>query len=93
MRALNAVKEALLTFAKSIASQTQSGTPEFSCGDCDWRDRCGLPPHRDCAVRAEQLALDGRKPSRRFMPTPYWSNYPTPPAPYSGAAQWVKRRV
>jgi hypothetical protein len=90
MRALNAVKDALLRFAKSIAAHSR--TPEFSCGDCDSRDRCGLPPHRDCVVRAEQLALDGRRPSRRFLPIPYWSNYPPPPAPYSEAAQWIKRR-
>jgi hypothetical protein len=29
---------------------------EFTCGDCERSDRCGLPPSEDCVVRAAQLA-------------------------------------
>ena len=30
--------------------------PDFTCGDCERSDRCGLPPSDTCIVRAEQLA-------------------------------------
>ena len=32
---------------------------EFTCGDCEQNERCGLPPHEDCPVKAAQIARDG----------------------------------
>ena len=32
---------------------------EFTCGDCERNERCGLPPHDDCPVKAAQIARDG----------------------------------
>jgi hypothetical protein len=31
---------------------------EFTCGQCEWNERCGLPQHDDCVVKAAQLARD-----------------------------------
>jgi hypothetical protein len=30
--------------------------PEFTCGDCERSDRCGLPPGDRCIVKAAQMA-------------------------------------
>jgi hypothetical protein len=30
--------------------------PEFTCGDCERSDRCGLPPTNRCIAKAEQIA-------------------------------------
>ena len=32
---------------------------EFTCGDCEQNERCGLPPHDDCPVKAAPIARDG----------------------------------
>ena len=32
---------------------------EFTCGKCEQNERCGLPPHTDCVVKAAQIARDG----------------------------------
>lgn len=61
MSPLDTIRDILLKFAKSIAEQSRA--KEFSCGICNRRDRCGFPPHPDCAVMAAQL--DGEKPLRR----------------------------
>ncbi len=37
------------------ASQRGAG---FTCGQCERNERCGLPPHEDCVVKAAQLARD-----------------------------------
>lgn len=29
---------------------------EFTCGDCERRESCGLPPSEDCVIRAAQIA-------------------------------------
>ncbi len=29
---------------------------EFTCGDCEHAESCGLPPSEDCVIRAAQLA-------------------------------------
>jgi hypothetical protein len=75
--ARDAISRILVTLAKSIVPRWSATEP--LCRDCDRRDRCGLPPHRDCIVKAEQLAPDGERPSKRKLPVPYWSHYPPPP--------------
>ncbi len=40
-------------------------TPEeFTCGDCERSEQCGLPPSETCIFKAAQLA-DGRWKARR----------------------------
>jgi hypothetical protein len=39
--------------------------PEFSCGDCERNERCGLATSRECIVRAAQIERDGDRPERR----------------------------
>ena len=29
---------------------------EFTCGDCERSESCGLPPSEDCVIRAAQIA-------------------------------------
>jgi hypothetical protein len=29
--------------------------PEFTCGDCERSERCGLPPSDRCIVKAAQI--------------------------------------
>jgi hypothetical protein len=65
MGVLETIRDMLLILAKSIVGRSRP--TEFSCGDCNRRDQCGLPPHRDCVVMAEQLALDGGKSVRRKL--------------------------
>jgi len=48
-------------------------TSEFTCGDCERSDRCGLPPSDTCIIRAEQIARGDWKRRRRAkaLLTPY----------------------
>jgi hypothetical protein len=39
---------------------------EFTCGDCERSDRCGLPPSEDCVIRAAQLARGDWELRRRM---------------------------
>ena len=48
------------------ASRRASG---ITCGKCEQNERCGLPPHEDCVVKAAQIARDGdfsRSPSEYY---------------------------
>jgi len=40
--------------ASMLGSLFQPG--EFTCGDCERWDRCGMPSSDDCLFRAEQIA-------------------------------------
>lgn len=35
---------------------------EFTCGHCDRRDRCGMPPSAECVTRAAQIEQGYRLP-------------------------------
>jgi len=37
---------------------------DFTCGDCERNERCGLPPDDQCVVRAMQIARDGDERAR-----------------------------
>ena len=54
-------------FARLTASRRLS---DFSCGDCDRNEQCGLPPHDKCVVKALQIARDGDDCAR--PPVGYW---------------------
>jgi hypothetical protein len=34
-------------------------TARFTCGACERNSRCGLPPSKNCVIRAMQIARDG----------------------------------
>jgi len=38
----------------------------FTCGDCDRKEQCGLPPQDDCVFRLTQIARDGGRPPRPY---------------------------
>lgn len=42
-----------------------SKPPQFSCGDCERNEECGLPPHDDCAEKLLQISRDGENRVRR----------------------------
>jgi hypothetical protein len=66
MRALDFIHEKVAAFADKLAAlQRRADWAEFQCGDCERRDRCGLPPDTDCPVKAAQIARDGGRPRRR----------------------------
>lgn len=43
---------------------------EFSCGDCERWERCGLAPTDACVVRAAQLERMDRRLPRRYLQFP-----------------------
>jgi hypothetical protein len=52
MRTLDIFRRA---FAKRKVFGSRRRVPTFVCGDCERWERCGLPPHDDCIVRAAQI--------------------------------------
>jgi hypothetical protein len=66
MRALGHIREKVVALAGWVAlRERRADWAEFHCGDCERRDRCGLPPDQDCVVKAAQIARDGGRPRRR----------------------------
>jgi hypothetical protein len=66
MHTLNSVGETLKSWIGAIpARAARSEWDEFTCGECERRDRCGLPPDQICIVKAMQIARDGGRPKRR----------------------------
>jgi hypothetical protein len=63
MSVTSAVRGIVATFADRIAAMRR--TSEFTCGDCERSDRCGLPPSDTCIIRAEQMARGDWKTRRR----------------------------
>jgi hypothetical protein len=49
-----AIQSVFAKFASTVAALRRR--PEFTCGDCERSDRCGLPPSDRCIVRAAQIA-------------------------------------
>jgi hypothetical protein len=41
---------------------------DFTCGDCERWERCGLPPHDDCIHRAAQIARGATPVKRLHLP-------------------------
>jgi len=66
MRTLDSIREKIAAFAGMLAaSERRADWAKFQCGDCERRERCGLPPDTDCVVKATQIARDGGRPRRR----------------------------
>lgn len=57
MHTLDVIRTICGKVAAHIA--TSRRVSEFTCGDCERNQRCGLPPHDDCGVRLLQIARDG----------------------------------
>jgi len=57
MKMPGALQAMLNSIADRFAASRRAS--EFTCGDCEQNERCGLPPHEDCPVKAAQIARDG----------------------------------
>ena len=56
---------AIRGFISKVSSRIAAlGRDDFTCGDCERSDRCGLPPSDTCIVRAEQIARGDWKVKR-----------------------------
>jgi hypothetical protein len=66
MTAANPIQNVLAGFARSLAALRRPR--EFTCGDCERSDRCGLPPSDQCIVKAAQIARGDWK-ARRYAKT------------------------
>jgi hypothetical protein len=62
MRTLDIIRR---VFRNRIARTSWTWRSDFTCGDCERREQCSLPPHDDCVHRAEQIAR-GAAPIRRW---------------------------
>ena len=70
MRMSNFFQGALTKAAGIIATLRRRS--DFTCGDCERSDRCGLPPSDTCIVRAEQIARGDWKSKRRDKAVIEW---------------------
>lgn len=48
------------SFWRILAGPARS--PELTCGECEKRESCGLPPSDQCVTRAAQIAAGWRRP-------------------------------
>jgi hypothetical protein len=58
-----AIQVVFASFARTVAALRRR--PDFTCGDCERSDRCGLPPSDSCIVKAAQVARGDWKTRRR----------------------------
>jgi hypothetical protein len=66
MAAFATIRDKFARFANAIAGlQQRAAWAEFECSDCERRERCGLPPDRNCVVKAAQIAREGGRPRRK----------------------------
>jgi hypothetical protein len=66
MRLLKSIQEKIAAWVGALAKlERRAEWTEFECGDCERRDRCGLPPDASCIVKAAQIARDGGRPRKR----------------------------
>ena len=63
MHLFDEIRKVVATVAGRIAA-TRRGS-EFTCGDCERNERCGLPPHDNCVAKAAQIARDGEYNQRQ----------------------------
>jgi hypothetical protein len=58
-----AIQGVFASCARTVAALRRR--PDFTCGDCERSDRCGLPPSDRCIVRAAHIARDDWDKRRR----------------------------
>jgi hypothetical protein len=63
MGTINGIHRVIAKLAGRLAGLARR--PDFDCGDCERRARCGLPASDDCVVRAAQIARGDWKLRRR----------------------------
>jgi len=68
MRTLEAIRG---TIAKLGSLTPRRRQPDFSCGECERWQRCGLPPSKQCIVMAAQIARNGGRSTKRD-PVVHW---------------------
>lgn len=67
MRVWELVHDTFKKLAQALASLHERR--EFTCGDCDRWERCGLSPNDTCVIKLAQLPrYDRRAPSRYLLP-------------------------
>jgi hypothetical protein len=65
-----AIQDVFAGFARTVAALRRR--PEFTCGDCERSDRCGLPPSDHCIVKAAQIARGDWDRKRRVSLLGQW---------------------
>ena len=65
MRALDVARTALDAIRN--ATRGVQSDSEFTCGDCERKDRCSLPPNDNCIAKAEQMARGDWKTKKRYQ--------------------------
>ena len=65
-----AIQGVFASFARTVAALRRQ--PDFTCGDCERSDRCGLPPSDRCIVRAAQIARGDWTRNRRVNLLGQW---------------------
>lgn len=74
MRALDAIRTICRTICGKIAGRlaTSRRVSDFTCGECERNQKCGLPPHDDCVYRLMQIAARDGAPRRRWTTVAYY---------------------
>jgi hypothetical protein len=65
-----AIQDVFARFARTVVALRRP--TEFTCGDCERSDRCGLPPSDRCIVRAAQIASGDWTKKRRAATLAQW---------------------
>jgi hypothetical protein len=65
-----AIQGVFAGFARKMAALRRR--PDFTCGDCERSDRCGLPPSDRCIARAAQIARGDWDRKRRVNLLGQW---------------------
>lgn len=73
MRMLEIVRAAAHRVDAGLAAfiERMHARREFTCGDCERWERCGLSPNDVCFIRLAQLERYDRRPRRRYL-LPRW---------------------
>ena len=65
-----AIQDVFARLARTVVSLRRP--TEFTCGDCERSDRCGLPPSDRCIVRAAHIASGDWTKKRRAATLAQW---------------------
>lgn len=65
-----AIQGVFASFARTVAALRRR--PDFTCGDCERSDRCGLPPSDRCIVKVAQIAHGDWHRKRRVNVLGQW---------------------
>jgi len=65
-----AIQDVFARLATTVAALRRP--TEFTCGDCERSDRCGLPPSDRCIVKAAQIASGNWTKKRRGATLAQW---------------------